>query len=81
MLKKVNAWMTGAYLKGKMAAEDFKNDERGLSGVVVAVLLILVAVLAIVALWGSLSGWLVDMWDRITGAQGSGAIKGSQKLG
>ena len=79
MLKKVNAWMTGAYLKGKMAVEDFKNDERGLSGVVVAVLLILVAVLAIVALWGSLSGWLGEMWDNITGA-GNG-IKGSQTLG
>ena len=76
MLKKLNAWMTGAYIKGKMAVEEFKNDEQGLSGVVVAVLLILVAVLAIVALWGSLSGWLSDMWAKITG-QGE-VIQGSE---
>jgi len=45
----------------------FKNDERGLSGVVVAILLILVAVLAIVLIWGFLSGWLAELWDQITG--------------
>lgn len=72
MLKKLNAWMTGTYIKGMMVVEEFKNDEQGLSGVVVAVLLILVAVLAIVALWGSLSGWLGDMWDRITGQVDTG---------
>ena len=44
---------------------DFKRDERGLSGVVVAILLILVAVLAIVLIWGFLSGWIQDLWDRI----------------
>ena len=43
------------------------NDERGLSGVVVAILLILVAVLAIVLIWGFLSGWLEDLWEQITG--------------
>ena len=47
-----------------------KNDERGLSGVVVAILLILVAVLAIVLIWGFLSGWLQELWDRITGSAG-----------
>lgn len=81
MLKKLNAWMTGAYIKGKMAVEEFKNDEQGLSGVVVAVLLILVAVLAIVALWGSLSGWMEQMWDKITGAEGAGGINGKNNLG
>lgn len=47
--------------------QGLKEDERGLSGVVVAVLLILVAVLAISLLWGYLSGWLETMWDNITG--------------
>jgi len=47
-----------------------KNDERGLSGVVVAILLILVAVLAIVLIWGFLSGWLAELWDQITGSAG-----------
>ena len=49
---------------------NLKNDERGLSGVVVAILLILVAVLAIVLIWGFLSGWLADLWAQITGAAG-----------
>ena len=48
----------------------FKNDERGLSGVVVAILLILVAVLAIVLIWGFLSGWLAELWEQITGRAG-----------
>lgn len=47
-----------------------KNDERGLSGVVVAILLILIAVLAIVLIWGFLSGWLQELWERITGEAG-----------
>ena len=46
---------------------DLRNDERGLSGVVVAILLILIAVLAIVLIWGFLSGWLQDLWEQITG--------------
>ena len=46
--------------------EDLKNDERGLSGVVVAVLLILVAVLAVTMIWGLMSGWLKTLWDNIT---------------
>ena len=48
-----------------------KSDERGLSGVVVAILLILVAVLAIVLIWGFLSGWLQDLWEQITGRAGA----------
>ena len=44
----------------------FKSDERGLSGVVVAVLLILVAILAIVMIWVFLGDWIRDMWDSIT---------------
>jgi len=46
------------------------SDERGLSGVVVAILLILVAVLAVVLIWGFLSGWLAELWDQITGKAG-----------
>ena len=44
-----------------------KDDERGLSGVVVAVLLILVAVLAVALLWGGLKDWITKMWDIIIG--------------
>lgn len=52
----------------KQAAAELKSDERGLSGVVVAVLLILVAVLAVVLLWGLLGEYIKeDLWPRITG--------------
>ena len=66
MLKKLNALSVAAYLRGKSFFEDLKKDERGLSGVVVAVLLILVAVLAIVLLWDNLKGWLDNTWSSIT---------------
>jgi len=46
----------------------FLKDERGLSGVVVAILLILVAVLAIVIIWVFLSDWLAELWAQITGS-------------
>lgn len=75
MVQKLNRASALAYLKATMFFDDLKKDEAGLSGVVVAVLLILIAVLAIVALWGGLSEWLSDMWDKITGANGIGAIK------
>jgi len=52
------------------AVRVLKNDERGLSGVVVAILLILVAVLAIVLIWGFLSGWLQELWEQITSRAG-----------
>lgn len=61
---------TQMLILGMVLKEDMrslKDDERGLSGVVVAVLLILVAVLAVVFLWDNLSKWLSDMWAIITG--------------
>lgn len=79
MLQKVNRWMIDAYVKGTMAFDDFKNDEQGLSGVVVAVLLILVAVMAVVALWGSLKDWLADLWGDISGKTSAG-MQGSSTL-
>ena len=59
-----------AYQKASELIRTLKNDERGLSGVVVAILLILVAVLAIVLIWGFLSGWLQELWEQITGRAG-----------
>ncbi len=67
MLKRMRDLMLLAYLNTTGFFRDLKNDERGLSGVVVAVLLILVAVLAVVLIWGFLSGWLQDLFGQITG--------------
>lgn len=47
---------------------ELKSDERGLSGVVVAILLILVAVLAVVLIWQFLGEYLQGVFERITKA-------------
>ena len=70
MLNKLNALAIAAYLSVTGFFDDLKSDERGLSDVVTAVLLILVAVLAVVMIWGLLSGWLQELWGRITGKAG-----------
>lgn len=65
MLKKISMLPVAMYLALTGFVQELKEDERGLSGVVVAVLLILVAVLAVVMIWGFLSGWLQELWERI----------------
>ena len=67
MRQKISALSIAAYLSIAGFFRELKKDERGLSGVVVAILLILIAVLAIVLIWGFLSGWLQTLWTRITG--------------
>jgi ABC-type lipoprotein release transport system permease subunit len=67
MLKKILELPNRAYLAFTGFVQNLKNDVRGLSGVVVAILLILVAVLAIVVIWGFMNGWLRELWERITG--------------
>ena len=66
MLQKMSSLILAAYISFTEGFRCFRKDENGLSGVVVAVMLILIAVLLIVMLWGSLSGWLGELWDRIT---------------
>ena len=65
MWQKISSLPMIAYLAVTGLVCELKNDERGLSGVVVAVLLILVAVLAVVLIWGFLSGWLQELWESI----------------
>lgn len=75
MLKQWNTLSAAVYVKVVLLAQnlgaelrELKEDQRGLSGVVVAVLLILVAVLAVVLLWQNLQDWLGTMWEKIIGA-------------
>ena len=70
MLGKIAEYPVAAYLAVTGFIRDIRKDERGLSGVVVAILLILIAVLAIVLIWGFLSGWLAELWENITGKAG-----------
>ena len=67
MMQKVSAFPLAMFLAVTGFFKELKRDDRGLSGVVVAILLILIAVLAIVLIWGFLSGWLTELWDNITG--------------
>ncbi|MCL2200447.1 MAG: hypothetical protein FWB75_00645 [Oscillospiraceae bacterium] len=67
MIKKLYGFPSVAYIYICSFIRELKEDERGLSGVVVAVLLILVAVLAIVLIWVFLGEWLEELWDQITG--------------
>lgn len=74
MVDKLNRVSVALYAQmlilGMTLKEDLrslKDDERGLSGVVVAVLLILVAVLAVALLWTNLRTWLNSFWSTITG--------------
>ena len=66
MLEKISMLPIAAYLAFTGFVRSFRKDDRGLSGVVVAILLILVAVLAVLIIWTSLGDWLRDLWDRIT---------------
>ena len=72
MFAKISAIALNFYIAVKGLAYDIKNDIRGLSGVVVAVLLILVAVLAIVLIWFFLGDWLRELWERIMGDADAG---------
>ena len=79
MMKKINALVVDGCCRVKGFLAGLKDDERGVDGIVIAVILILIGVLAAVAIWGSLSGWLSDLWSRITGSgdsiQGSGTLQ------
>lgn len=72
LLNRFAAALTCRALQAKQdvseAVAELKSDERGLSGVVVAILLILVAVLAVVLIWTFLGDYLQGVFDRITAA-------------
>lgn len=70
MLEKIKMFPLMVYLTVTNYINDLKNDERGSSPVVDTILLVLVAVLAVVLVWGWLSGWLQDLFSQITGEAG-----------
>ena len=67
MWRRISEFFYRAPLMITGSARAFKKDERGLSGVVVAILLILVAVLAIVLIWTFLNDMIRDLWNQIVG--------------
>jgi flagellin-like protein len=71
MIQKMRDLPILAYLAVTGFFRDFKKDERGLSDVVTAVLLILVAVMLVVIVWGFASGFIQNVWSDITNAAAS----------
>ena len=67
MLKKLRNLPLLVYISLQDFISGLKKDERGLSGIVVAILLILVAVLAVILLWDLLGAWINTLWTNITG--------------
>jgi flagellin-like protein len=69
-MDKLNELYLTAYLTvssyARKIKKEFLEDERGLSGIVVAVMLCLVAVVAAIAFWKSLSTYITNMWLKIT---------------
>jgi len=65
MWQKISNFILMSYLSFIGFTRRLKNDELGLSDLVVSVLLILVAILAVVLFWAFLGEWLQDLWDRM----------------
>jgi len=71
MFKQVSGIPVAVFLAISGFVRDIRKDERGLSGVVVAIFLILVAVLAVVLIWTFLGEWIKEVWDKILKATGT----------
>jgi len=65
MLDTLDRLYIGAQIRKRNFIENFKNDESGVSNFVATVLLILMVVLIGGAVWGFLSGYFTDMFQRI----------------
>jgi hypothetical protein len=66
MIGKINGVAIVAYAWFKGLISDLKQDEKAME-IVQVVLLILVVVLAITMIHGLLTGWLLELWERIKG--------------
>ena len=63
--------MTNLAVKGQcflasLKDGSLKNDERGVSPLVITVLIILVGVLLVAIFWKYIKEWFEDIWTRIT---------------
>ena len=61
-------WLDRLLIAAKMKMLALKDDERGVEGFVVAIVLILIGVLLCALFWDNISNWFTNMWGRITGA-------------
>ena len=80
------SFLDGVYIDVKnriiKGVERFKSDEQGVAAIVATVLLILIVVLLAAMFWNSISEWIGQLWDKITGsANDLKNTDSSQKLG
>lgn len=66
MWNKINVRSIEVYGKMQQVKAELSEDNRGLSDVVVAVMLILVGVLAAGLMWTFLGDYISNMWGQIT---------------
>lgn len=68
----VQTYLVGKHTleRGKKFCKDFKNNEFGLSGIVVAVMLALVAVIAAALFWDKIRDFVNNQWDKINSKAG-----------
>lgn len=55
-----------AQIKAKRFVKNLKDDNRGVSGIVAAVILVLIALLLAALFWGRLQEWFNSTWGNIT---------------
>ena len=60
--------LDSGYIRSKIwfsnIKEEFKSDERGVSGIVATVILVLCAVLLAVFFWDKISGLVQKLWNQ-----------------
>lgn len=77
MLNTLDRLYIGAQIRKRAFIENFKDDESGVSNFVATVLLILMVVLIGGAVWGFLSGYFTELFEKIKSgstSMGSGDI-------
>ncbi|MCM1240859.1 MAG: hypothetical protein NC331_16005 [Lachnospiraceae bacterium] len=65
MLNKLDCLYIGAQIRKRNFLENFEKDESGVSTFVATVLLILMVVLIGGAVWGFLSGYFTELFEKI----------------
>ncbi len=66
MRRLINNKLIGAKIKMNNALQALKEDNRGVSGIVAAVILVLIAVLLAALFWGKLQEWFNSTWGNVT---------------
>lgn len=66
MKRFINKKLIGAKLRINNAVKEFAADNRGVSGIVAAVILVLIALLLAALFWGKLQEWFNTTWGNVT---------------